>query len=146
MPLQAEQDAGDEGRGEGEGDNPPVDADILRPRNSDRQLSQQRLRQRRRQQQAGDAAQQRQQHAFEDQLSQQSPRARAHRSADGKFATPAFGARQQQVGDVGAGDQQHQADGTEQQIKRRTDVADDVVKQRADLGGPAAIGLWIALG
>ena len=44
---------------------------------------------------------------FGEQLAEQSRPAHAERDANGDLATPADGARQQQVGDVGAGDQQH---------------------------------------
>ena len=58
--------------------------------------------------QAGGAAQQSEQHALGQQLAHQPLPARAERGADGDFLLPAGGARQQQVGDVGAGDQQHE--------------------------------------
>ncbi len=61
----------------------------------------------------------------------------AERGADRHLLAAAEGAREQQVADVGAGDQQHQADGGEQHHERRADVADDVLLQRAPASRPS---------
>ena len=47
------------------------------------------------------------------------PRPAPSARADGDLALPRGGAREQQVGDVGAGDQQHEADGGQQRQERR---------------------------
>ena len=56
----------------------------------------------------------REQHAFGEQLADDAAAAGADGGADGDLARAAGGARQQQVGDVGAGDQQHAADRAQQ--------------------------------
>ncbi len=50
-------------------------------------------------------------------------------------AVAAFAARQEQVGDVGAGDEQHESDGAEQHQQQRTHVADHVLGHRRHRGG-----------
>ena len=50
----------------------------------------------------------------------------------GDLAPAAGGADEQQVGDVGAGDQQHEADGADQHEQRRAHVADERLAQRLD--------------
>ena len=61
-------------------------------------------------QQPDGAAGHREQHAFDDQLPDQTDALRAHREADRDLLLAPDGARQQQVRDVGAGDQQQQSD------------------------------------
>ena len=54
------------------------------------------------------------------------PERRPHRD----LALTRFGARQQEVGDVGAGDEQQEADGAEEQPDRAAHAADDFIAQR----------------
>ena len=56
--------------------------------------------------------------------------ARAQGGADGQLLTAALGPHQQQVGDVGAGQQQDDADRAQEHPERAADVADDVADQR----------------
>ena len=77
-----------------------------------------------------DAAGERQQHAFGQQLADDAAAAGADRGADRDLALPAGGADQQQVGDVGAGDQQHEADRAEQHQQRRPHVPHELSLQR----------------
>ena len=58
------------------------------------------------------------------------PPARAERGAQGELRAPRGAPHQQQVGDVGAGDEQHQPDRAEQDQQRRPGVLHDVVVQR----------------
>ena len=51
-------------------------------------------------------------------------------AAHGHLALPRLRAREQQVGDVGAGDEQQEADRTEEQPDRAADGADDLVGER----------------
>ena len=60
------------------------------------------------------------------------PRDAAERRADGDLALAAGGAHQQQVGDVGAGDEQHEADGAGEHEQRLADVADQHLADRID--------------
>ena len=52
--------------------------------------------------------------------------------ADRHLAAPADGAGQQQVRDVGAGDEQDEADGADEDPQRAAHVADDLLAQRHD--------------
>ena len=58
--------------------------------------------------QAGGAAEQAEQQAFGQQLADQPAPARAKRGADGDLFLPAGRAREQQIRDIGARDQQHE--------------------------------------
>ena len=51
----------------------------------------------------------REQQRFDEQLAHEAPAARAERQPDGDFGAPIGGAGDEQAGDVGAGDEQHQA-------------------------------------
>ena len=71
------------------------------------------------------------QHAFGQQLPHQPLPAGAERGADRDFLLPPGGARQQQVRDVRAGDQQHQRHRAEQHEHRAAHVADDLSRAAA---------------
>src|SRR6185295_5747928 len=71
-----------------------------------------------RDQDSGCAAEKRQQHALGYQLSHQPEPSSAERRAHSEFAAPRHAAREQQIGRVRAGDQQHQSNGGEQNQKR----------------------------
>ena len=89
---------------------------------------------------AEQAADRREEDALGQELLQQPAAARAQRRADRELFLTSEGAREQQVGDVGAGDQQDEADGAEQHQQRTADVADDLLVQRHDAERQAAIG------
>ena len=72
-------------------------------------------------------AQHRQQHRLGEQLPHQLPAAGADRQPHGHLGGPAAAAHQQQVGDVGAGDQQHGAGDREQDQQRRARLAVDLL-------------------
>ena len=72
------------------------------------------------------AACQRQQHTFGHELPEQPSAAGAERRAHGKFAMARFGAGQQQVRQIRAGDEQHEADGDLQHPDRLTGLAKDL--------------------
>ncbi len=69
-------------------------------------------------------------HAFGEQLAHDARTFRAKRGADGEFALPSGGAHQQQVGDVGAGNQQDESHGAQQNEQRLAGVSDNRVAQR----------------
>ena len=79
-------------------------------------------------------AQQRQHDALDQQLADEPPAAGAQAEADGDLLLPRGGAGHQQVGDVRAGDQQHQADHAHQHHQRASSPA------RAGRTRPAAPG------
>ena len=64
---------------------------------------------------AENSAGKRQKQAFGEQFAHDARAGGAESGADGEFAGAARGTRQQQVGDVGAGDQQDEADGADEQ-------------------------------
>ena len=76
------------------------------------------------------AADQAQQDRLGDELANQPRAARADRGAHRQLALPRRAARQQQVRDVGARDEQHQSDRAEQHQQRPLHVADDHLAQR----------------
>ena len=102
---QPEDDAGQHGDGDGEDQHAIIDRDLARARDAVRADGDDQVYAPARQQQAQRAAGGRQQHALGQQLPDDAPAARAHGRADGHLFLPRSGARQQQVGDVGAGDQ-----------------------------------------
>ena len=75
-----------------------------------------------RQREAEDAADQRQQHALDEQLADDAPARRAERHADADLARAVRGAREQQVGDVRARDQQHERDRAHQRPEHDPDL------------------------
>ena len=79
------------------------------------------------------AAGEREQHALGQELRDDVAAPRAEREADADLLAPAREAREHEVGDVGAGDQQHRGDGGEQHRVGLALVADQVVEQVADV-------------
>ena len=86
-----------------------------------------------REHQPGRRAEHRQHAAFGDQLSEQAAAPCAERRAHGDFAPARFGSRDQQVGDVGAGDEQDEGDRRHQREQRGTQVAEQLDVERAHL-------------
>ena len=82
--------------------------------------------------QAEHASRQRQHDALGEQLPDDAAARAADRGADGDFPPPAGRPHQQQIGDVGAGDQQHQADGAGQHHQRLAGVSHQHVADRID--------------
>ncbi len=74
-------------------------------------------------------------------LPHQPSAAGAKRRPHRQFATARRAAREQQAGDVGAGDQQHQRDGAEQHEQRRACFADQQLEQRRRAEGEALVGV-----
>ena len=100
----AEHDAGDPGDHGDEGEDAPVER-----RHADRSARQQLLAPVA-DEDAERAAHRREQQALGQQLANQTPARRAERQPDRDLLLPRRRAREQQVGDVGADDQQHQRD------------------------------------
>ena len=75
---------------------------------------------------AGDAAERGDQRALDQRLAHQAGAAGADRQPHAHLPLPAGGPRQHQVGDVGAGDEQHQADHAHQHRDRPRQVAADL--------------------
>ena len=108
---QSEQHTRQDGKGRCEGQNAQVDIEVKHNRERQRQLEAgNRARRNYRQAETQHRTAERKQDAFREQLSQQPAAAGAHRQADSDLPLPRRGARQQQVRDVRAGHQQHEAD------------------------------------
>ena len=86
------------------------------------------------------AAAKREQDAFREQLANDAASAGAQGCAHGDFFAASDGAREQEIGDVGACDQENERDGAEQNYQGAAGVADDLFLQRHDSEGEAAIG------
>ena len=130
---QAEDEAGDDRDAEREGQRPALDRHVGGARQVGRRHRRDGAHAERRQGQADDAAQAREQQALDQQLTHDLEPRRAEREADGDLRLPRRGARQQHVRDVGAGDQQHEADRDEQHRQAEPRVADDALLERHHL-------------
>ena len=84
-------------------------------------------------QQAEDAAGEREQHAFREQLQNNAPWPGSHRRANGELALAAGSMNQKQIGDVRAGNQQHQAHRAQHHQQRRARITHNRVTQRLNL-------------
>ena len=80
--------------------------------------------------QSRDAAGDRQERAFDELLTHQPPAIRAERRARRELALSGFRARQQNRAGVGARDEHQEADGTQQDVERPPDAAEDLVLDR----------------
>ena len=69
---------------------------------------------------------------FGQQLTDDACAARAHGGANGEFTLAAGGADKQKIGDIGAGDEQNEADGAQKDEKGITSTGDDGVAQSLD--------------
>ena len=93
-----------------------------------------------------DAADHGEQHALDEQLPDDPPPARTERDANRDFARPVGGARELQVGDVGAGDEQDEGDRAHQRPEHRLDLrADDEVEERRDLRGEVLVAVLVLI-
>src|SRR5262245_40245196 len=98
-----------------------------------------------RQRQSGQAAQPGEQQTLGQQLPDDATAIRAQRSAHGNFPPPPRGARQQQVGNVRAGDQEHHPDRAEQHEQRQTNLARELRAQRNQIHPPAGVEIRVLL-
>ena len=81
-----------------------------------------------------DAAEDPQGHAFEQELSRKTLPVGAERRAQRELLLAGVGADEKQVGDVGAGDEENQAHGAEEDPENVSDVAHDVLLEGHDVG------------
>ena len=75
--------------------------------------------------------------ALGEELPEQPPAAGAERGADGHLPVARRRAREEQVGHIGAGDEEHEGDGAEQDEQRQPHVTDDLLDERLDRRGHA---------
>ena len=130
--------------GEREGERAAVDRHLIEPR----QLGADRPHEPHeppRDERSEGAAEAGEQQALGEQLAEEPPRARAEGGADRELALAAHAAREDEVGDAGAGHQQQQADRSEQQQQRPARVAHHLVLERADEGAAAEVVVGIRL-
>ena len=104
-----------------------VDADLIDARQIGRTDAHEQAEDRPGHQHAEHAAHDREQHALGQQLTNQAPAPGAERRAHRHLAAPRRGADEQQVRDVRARDQQHEADRTQEHQQSQADVLDQQV-------------------
>ena len=93
--------------------------------------------------QAERAADSREHEALGEHLANQLQASGAERRAHGNLAAPAREPRQDQVGDVGADDQQQEADRGRNQQQRRPHGGDELFLRRDDAGAPSGVAVRI---
>ena len=91
------------------------------------------------------AAYQGQQHGFGQQLSQQAGTARAERAPDRELPSAADGAAQLQVGDVGADDEEEQADRRAKHQQRRARFTRETVVERLEVDAHLCVRVRVLL-
>ena len=122
---------------EREREHPAVDGNLLDARHVGRQAADEQRHAPEREQETGGAADQAEHGAFGQELTDDAAAARAERVADGDLTLTRAGPREQQIRDVRAGDQQHEADRAEHHQQARAHVADDLVLKRDDFAALA---------
>src|SRR5690348_15195275 len=71
--------------------------------------------------------------ALREHLGEQPKARRAQRASDRHLLVARLAADEQQIGNVGAGDQQHEADGAEQREEVGTSASDQIVAEGGDV-------------
>ena len=127
-----EQNAGDNRHAEAEGEDLAIEADLFEAPQAGRRHRHQERDRPRGEQRTERTADDREQHAFGEQLPDQTETARAHRGADGNFARAGRGAREQQVRHIRAADEKEEPDRREEKQQDRPKFADGVFVQRRD--------------
>ena len=130
---QAERHAGHYSQAEIEREDRSVESDFGCPGERVRPDREQGVESRRRQRDSDDACGEGEQCALCQQLSDEPPAPRAEGAPDRHLTTARGGARQQQVGPVGARDQQHQTDGAQQDQQRPAHITDGDVPEQGDV-------------
>ena len=125
-----EDEAGHDRQAERERDHVAVDPHVVQPRNTGRLEPDQHVDAPDRQQQPETAADDAEDDAFGEELADEAAAGGAERAAHRHLAFARRRAREQQVGDVGAGDQQDEADGAEKHQHGLADVADHRLVER----------------
>ena len=85
---------------------------------------------------------QRQQHAFRHELSDDSRTSRTERRAHGHLRLTPSGANEQQIGNVGASDQQHEGDGAEHREQCATHVTGHPLANFFGRAGEVRVAVW----
>ncbi len=69
----------------------------------------------------------------------------ANGGANGDFASPRSGLREQQIRDVGAGDEEHQRDRSQQEVERELDIFHHFIAHARDGDILTFVAGWILL-
>ncbi len=129
---QAEQQRRPDAGGEREREHDPIQANGFRPRDRLRMNGEQRGCRPQRQQHTDHRSRTREHQALDDELlhepSARGPQRRAHRD----LGVPPLRAREQQVGHIHGGDDQHDRDGRQQQPQRLAPLADHILAERVE--------------
>ncbi len=136
---EAKDDAGDHGQDHREHRDRPLHANQVGAREAGHRGTGEQRNAPRRHQQTNSGADARQHHALDNQLADEAPASGSDRGADGHLLLAAYSPRQQQVGHVGAGDEQHQRDRAQQEEQRRSHVLHHLILQRRHHGAHVAI-------
>ena len=135
---EAEDDAGQQRNAERERESAPINPDLVNARDLNLVDFDQRADPEPCQRQSESAANHREQRAFGQQLSNDAAPSGAKRRSDRHLFLPVGRPRQQQVGDVRAGDQQNEADDSHQYPQRLANVADHEFIKRLRGQSPVA--------
>ncbi len=141
----AEQRARHQRYREGEGHRHPVELNDIELRHGEALQAGEQRDDRPPQAEPEDAADRGQQKAFGEQLLHQSPPARAQRTAYRHLLLACDRSRKQQVRHVGAGDQQHQADGRQHHEQRGAGAPRQILMQRHHGRAHLVVGVRILL-
>jgi hypothetical protein len=140
---QAEQQAAAHGDGDGDADRQRIEPGLFEARHALGREPDKGVDGDEGEEQAAGGPERRQHQALGQQLPHDPAAARAHCRSHRQFLRAHRTARQQQVGDIAAGDQQHQADGTEQDEQLLAIVADEVAGEVEHRG--AALGQIVGM-
>jgi hypothetical protein len=138
---EAEADAGEHGDGAGEEEGRAVEGNLGRARQVFRGQGEESAHAPLRDQDAQRSAGDTEHDALGQELPDEPAAVCAESGADGKVLHPRRGTHEEEIGDVGAGDQKKEADGREQRPEDRAHVADGGVEQRRELHAPAGVGV-----
>src|SRR6266704_6817289 len=133
------QDAGEEGNQKREEQDAPINADFTdarKPCGSDGRKNAQRGIG---EAQTNSAAEQSEKDAFEEKIGSDARAAGAQRGAHRQLLTAAFDADEQQIGDIGAGDQKDHADRTHEDPEHTAYVTDNIVLEGTNVGADVRI-------
>ena len=136
---QPEDQAGDQRHREREDQGRQIDRHLVETREIRRRQREERRHAPARDDGTAEAGGERQHHALGEELADQAAASGADRRAHDDLAAARRGARQQQIGDVGAGDEQHEAHRAEQHEQRLPRRADDGLMERRDAHALVAV-------
>ena len=137
---EAEENSGKNGKRKREKKGLAVDADVAQARNAFRAEHVNPVDTENREDNSQRAAAKREQDTFREQLANDAASTGAQGCAHGDFFAASDGAREQEICDVGACDQENERDGAEQNYQGAAGVADYLLLQRHDSEGETAIG------